>query len=141
MPKRGQLARIHIAKRELGLDEATYRQVLRERYRHDSSVDLSEGEALDLIEHFRRLGWRPRRGPRRPVSRAQIGLMHVLWRQLAEAGALAHPDTAALLAFVRHATGKEALARLNVREAGRVIERLKQWLERLRAAEKTGGEG
>ena len=64
----------------------------------------------------------------------------VLWRQLAEAGALDHPDTAALLAFVRHATGKEALARLNVREAGRVIERLKQWLERFRAAEKAGGE-
>lgn len=136
VPRRAQLARIHIAKKELGLEDGTYREVLRDRYRRESAADLSEGEAADLIAHFRRLGWRPRRGPQRPVSKAQIGLMYVLWRQLAEAGALEHPDADALLSFVRHMTGKETLGRLDVREAGKVIEGLKKWLERVRA----GGE-
>jgi phage gp16-like protein len=130
MPKRTQLAQIHIAKKELGLGEENYRGMLRELYRRESSADLSERQAADLIDHFRRLGWRPRRGPHRLASRAQIGLIYVLWHKLEEAGALEHPGLDALASFVAHRTGKENLHRLDAQEASRVIEGLKKWLER-----------
>lgn len=132
MPKRSQLAVIHIAKEELGLDEGVYRGVLRERYRHASAAELTERQAADLIEHFRRLGWRPRqrRGPHRAATWRQLGLIRHLWLELAEAGAVEHPEGEALLHFVEHRTGKSQLGRLEVGEASAVIEALKAWLAR-----------
>jgi len=124
MPTRNELARIHIAKRELGLDEATYRGILWDRYRKESSSDLSEREAADLIDLFRQKGWRP-------ASFAQRGLIYALWRRLESDGALDHPGEAALARFIEHATGKENPRRLTVQEASQVIEMLKNWLERV----------
>jgi phage gp16-like protein len=123
MPRSSDLAKIHIAKKELGLDDVAYRHILRERYHVDSAARLNEHQVADLIEVFRRKGWRP-------ASFAQRGLIHVLWRKLEATGAVRHPDEEALRAFVAHATGKEDLRRLTVHEASRVIEMLKKWLER-----------
>lgn len=124
MPTRNELAKIHIAKKELGLDDATYRSILWDRYGKESSVDLSERQTADLIDLFRQKGWRP-------ASAAQRGLIYALWRRLETDGALGHPGEAALASFVEHATGKDNLRRLTVREASRVIERLKRWIDRV----------
>lgn len=129
MPNRNDLAKIHIAKKELGLDDDTYRGVLWARYHKESAADLSDFQAADLLDLFRQKGWRP-------ASFGQRGLIHVLWRQLEAAGAVQHPDEGALLAFVEHATGKDDLRRLTVREASRVIEMLKKWLERVRGTDR-----
>jgi hypothetical protein len=124
MPSRADLARIHIAKKELGLDDASYRGVLWGRYHKESAAYLTPREVADLIELFRQKGWRP-------ISFGQLGLIHGLWRKLGAAGSLEHAEEGALASFVEHATGKSDLRRLTVREAGRVIETLKKWLERV----------
>ena len=124
MPSHSELAKIHIAIKELGLDDATYREVLLERYHKESAAQLSSRQVEDLLGLFRRKGWRP-------ASFGQRGLIHQLWRRLAAAGAVAHSGEEALAAFVEHVTGKHELRRLTVVEASRVIERLKKWLERL----------
>jgi phage gp16-like protein len=123
MPNRADLAKIHIAKQELGLDDATYRAILRERFGRDSAADLSDVQAASLIELFREKGWRP-------VTLRQRSLIHVIWHQLAAMGAIRHADDRALAAFVAHATGKTDLYKLTVHEASRIIEMLKKWLER-----------
>jgi len=123
MPSRRELAKIHIAKRELGIDESTYRSILWERYGRESSTELTDRQAADLVELFRQKGWRP-------ASFAQRGLIYALWRQLEARGAIVHPGEKSLATFVEHATGKENMRRLTVREASRVIEMLKNWLER-----------
>jgi phage gp16-like protein len=123
MPNRNDLAKIHIAKKELGLDDATYRGILWERYHRGSAAELSASQAADLIDLFREKGWRP-------VSAGQRGLIHVLWHKLETAGAIRHPGEPALSTFIEHATGKNDLKRLTVHEASRVIEMLKKWLER-----------
>lgn len=124
MPNRRHLALIHIAKNELRLDDATYRGVLWDRYHKDSAADLTDREAADLIALFREKGWRP-------ASFGQLGLIHALWHRLEAAGAIEHPEEKALAAFLEHATGKDEPRRLTVREASRVIEMLKKWLERV----------
>lgn len=128
MPTRSELAKIHIAKRELGLDDAAYRRVLWDRYRKESSAELSPRQAADLIELFRQKGWRP-------ASFAQRGLIYALWRRLESERAIDHPGESALESFIEHATGKDNLRRLTVREASRVIEMLKKWLERVEGGE------
>jgi phage gp16-like protein len=123
MPKRNDLAKIHIAKKELGLDEDTYRGILWDRYQHDSAAELSDRQAADLIALFREKGWRP-------ISLGQRGLIQVLWRKLDAAGAIHHANEYALAAFIEHHTGKHELRQLTVHEASRLIEMLKKWLER-----------
>jgi len=123
MPNRSDLAKIHIAKKALGLDDATYRGILWDRYRRESAADLDERQAADLIELFHEKGWRP-------ASFRQRGLLHALWQRLVASGAVQHPDDAALNAFIAHATGRQDLRQLTVREASHVIEMLKRWLER-----------
>lgn len=123
MPTRSDLARIHIAKKELRLDEATYRGILRERYHLESAADLAPHQVADLISLFRAKGWRP-------ASSAQRGLIHLLWHKLKGAEAIRHGDDAALDTFIAHNTGKDGLRHLTVIEASRIIERLKKWLER-----------
>lgn len=73
MPNRNELAKIHIAKKELGLDEETYRGVLWDRYHKDSAAELTASQVADLLDLFRQKGWRP-------ASFGQHGLVHVLWR-------------------------------------------------------------
>jgi phage gp16-like protein len=126
MPTRNELAKIHIAIKELGLDDPTYRAILRDRFHQESAADLTNRQAEELLDLFRRKGWRP-------ISFGQHGLIHVLWKRLAATGAVAHPEEEALAAFVEHVTGKDELRRLTVAEASRVIERLKKWLRRVEA--------
>jgi len=123
MPTRNHLAKIHIAKKALGLKDATYRSILRKRYHRESAAELSDRQAADLIDLFREKGWRP-------ASAGQIGLIHLLWHKLQTGGVARNSAEEALTAFVAHYTGKKELGRMTVHEASRVIEMLKKWLER-----------
>lgn len=129
MPNRSDLAKIHIAKKELGLDDATYRDILRDRYHLESAADLTPRQAADLIAYFRQKGWRP-------LSFGQRGLIHVLWHQLLAAGAIHHGDNRALDGFIAHHTGRSDLRHLTAHEASHVIEMLKKWLEREEGGER-----
>ena len=124
MPTHSALAKIHIAKKALGLDDATYRGILWDRYHRESAAELDDRQAAEVIELFHEKGWRS-------ASFRQRGLIYALWHQLEASGALHHPGEAALAAFIAHATGKDDLRQLTVREASRVIEMLKKWRERV----------
>lgn len=55
-----ELARIHIAKSQLAMDDDVYRATVRavSNQRTDSARDLDYAEREKLLEHFRRLGWK-----------------------------------------------------------------------------------
>lgn len=59
MPVQKLLAKIHIAKKELGLEDDLYRDILYRKFRVGSSKSLSDSQALVLIHHFKGLGWSP----------------------------------------------------------------------------------
>ncbi|MDY0212578.1 MAG: regulatory protein GemA [Desulfuromonadaceae bacterium] len=56
------LAKIHIAKKDLGLDDATYRAAISmiSGGKTDSSAKLNAPQRRDLVEHFKALGWQPK---------------------------------------------------------------------------------
>ena len=76
--RRGLLAKVHIAKKQVGLNDAQYRNMLEDRYGEDSAGRLSVGQLEDLVEHMRKLGWeqpqpKPRAdGPREPAMVAKV---------------------------------------------------------------------
>ena len=69
-----QIKLIHIGKNSLRLDRDEYRMILRERYGVGSSKDLTTGQASDLLEYFKGLGF-PLQPPKRaPLPRHESSL-------------------------------------------------------------------
>ena len=56
------LAIIHIAKKELGLDEDTFRAALTNVTGKRSTRDMNERERLAVIDHFKAKGFTVKRG-------------------------------------------------------------------------------
>ena len=57
--RRRDLAAIHAAKRDLALDDDTYRDLLWTIGRVRSSADLDQAGRSKLLDHFRACGWKP----------------------------------------------------------------------------------
>lgn len=84
--RRRQLALIHCAARDLGLDRDSYENVLWAVARVRSAADLDEPARRRLIEHFKSLGWEPRRGRRPKPSDDRAPLIRKIDALLAAAG-------------------------------------------------------
>jgi len=59
-PRQRLLAQVHIAKKELALDDATYRDILG-GYGHESAGEMTDKELRILVEHLKQRGWKPKR--------------------------------------------------------------------------------
>lgn len=135
------LAKIHIAKKDLGLDDATYRALLRRVAGVDSARDLDAKGCAAVLEEFRRGGWKPK-PPRATQSQTlasdpQSRKIRALWLELYAVGAVRDPKESALLRYVQRQTGVARLQWLDVYQARKVIESLKQWSARVGAASET----
>lgn len=136
--RRALLARVHIAAKELRLDREAYGEVLTRVTGRDSAAVLSDAQITLVLGEFKRLGWdgsaaRPKSG--KPAVR----LIYGLWKELGPH--LAEPSREALRSFVRrqtrstlHPEGVDAPEFLNAKQANVVIEGLKAWLRRAKAA-------
>ena len=82
-----QLSKIHIAKKDLGLDDETYRALLSRITGQSSAKDLSPLDVAKVLREFERLGWKPQQGRSKPKPAAdKAKLVGKIEAQLAEAG-------------------------------------------------------
>jgi len=58
------LAKVHIAKKELGLDDDLYRVILQDEFGVESAADLRVEELEGLVARFKAKGWQSRPGGR-----------------------------------------------------------------------------
>lgn len=132
--RNAELAQIHIAKTQLGLDDETYRAVLWTVARVQSSKDLDWTGRKKLLEHFKARGWKPAAPKKakatKPVSEGQEGLVVALWSQLHAAGKVRDPSDAALGSWMRRNGWPERVAWLDNPQTTQAIEALKKWLKR-----------
>jgi len=135
MPSRNDLAKIHIAKKALGLTDQVYRDILKARFRKDSAAKLSAGQAFQLLNYFQTLGWKPSRQPQLPgldVPRdGQSQKVLALWISLHKDKIVRDGSDRALMAFVKRQTGKDHLRWCDATDKSQVIEALKDWRNRL----------
>ncbi|GAB6039012.1 hypothetical protein JCM15519_35710 [Fundidesulfovibrio butyratiphilus] len=61
--RRALLAKVHIARKQLGLTEGEYRAVLDTRCKVASSGELDTRSLQALVDYFKTIGWKPGRGP------------------------------------------------------------------------------
>lgn len=59
--RKGLLAKVHIAKKDLGLQDEEYREIMDVRYGHESAGELNLPQLEDLVEYFKHLGFQPSR--------------------------------------------------------------------------------
>lgn len=135
MPSRADLAKIHIAKKELGLSDDAYRDILYSRFRKTTAAKLTPGQSFQLINHFKSLGWKPRYQLKLPgvYSRpndTQEGKIIALWIELHKAGVIRDRSDKALQGFVRRMTKKDNLRWCTTFEKKTIIEALKDWAAR-----------
>jgi phage gp16-like protein len=94
--RRADLAKIHLAKKQLGLSDEDYRSIMLTVAGARSAAELSYEGRLKLLAHFQRCGWRARpsktpRRPQRPTPSAEkIPLVRRIRAQLISLGNL--PD-------------------------------------------------
>lgn len=132
--RKAELAQIHIARAQLGLDEETYRAVLWTVGRVKSAKDLDWTGRKKLLEHFRAKGWKPAppKGAKaaKPVSGGQEGMIRALWSDLHDAGKVREPGEAALGSWLKRNRLPERVEWLDTKQLTRAIEALKKWLAR-----------
>ncbi len=144
------LAKIHIAKKDLALDDETYRDVIRNigKAGSGSAADLDPTGRARVLEHFRRTGWKPRRSRRtaarktakhpQAASEGQVELIRSIWIRMADAGIVRDRTEQGLRTWIRSATrryhdqkaGYGAPEFLPDWVAQRMIEHLKAWARR-----------
>ncbi|WP_052119952.1 regulatory protein GemA [Inquilinus limosus] len=124
MSRRELLAQIHIAKKQLGLDDGTYRTVLERVAGRASAAELSDGQLVQVIKDFKARGWKPTsklRFGRTPTGK----LIRVLWK-----AASREKSETSLRSMIRHVLGlaDDVIPdpdMLTVNDATRVIEAIK----------------
>lgn len=119
------LARIRIAKKELGLDDVTYRALLERMTGKLSSKDMNDDERRQVLQEMDRLsGATTASGRYAPVLRA-------LWLAGYNLGVIDTRTDKAMMAFVRRQTGLDHTRFLHHSEdAAAAIEGLKAWIRR-----------
>lgn len=133
--RRGLLAKVHMAAKDLALADDSYRDLLERQTGTRSAADCSDAELETVLAVFRDLGWEPKKGRRgrkqaAPAVRPLLGKARALWRALHDLGELRDGSDQALAAFVRRQTGIEALEWLTPDQAYKAIEALKSWCAR-----------
>jgi phage gp16-like protein len=135
---------IHVARRDLAIDDDAWRDLLREKFKVESSTELGIVDLYAVIAHLKKCGFKVRHPKKKPgpaLSRPLEGAaqrypgdaakLRALWLFMAhELHVIRSDDEASLAAYAKRITGIEALQWLDGQQTYRVIESLKKWAER-----------
>ncbi|MDF0606665.1 regulatory protein GemA [Neisseriaceae bacterium TC5R-5] len=132
-PNRQRLIKlIHVAKRDLALDDDSYRAILMRIGKQTSAADLTIPQLDKVLEYLKTSGFKVRsKSSSRPLaSDMDSKKIRALWLFLCQLGAVRNPSEAALASYVKRLTKVEALQWLNSEQVVTVIESMKKWAMR-----------
>lgn len=131
--------KIHVGCRELGLDSGARRELQLVVTGKASMKDMTEAELNSVLNRLKQDGFKIRSGGKKhaQASRADLRLIHVLWRKLGEAKKLRDPSRKGLNKFIRERFGKawnnvpaDVDMMRDHSEIDQVIQALKSWGQR-----------
>lgn len=145
-------AKIHIAKKELGIHDDDYRDLLERVTGARSSSNLSDRQIGAVLDEFKRLGWKPRvvTNPHRPSGTSPANgkreaanfegarKCRALWISLWQLGAIRNRSEDALEAFAKRQLGVEVFAWADPQQVYKLTEALKSMAERKGWSTKAG---
>ncbi|MBG6240714.1 MAG: regulatory protein GemA [Candidatus Symbiopectobacterium sp. Dall1.0] len=137
MTKHQLIKLIHIAKRDLQLDDDTYRQLLITVTGKASTRDMTVPQLDTVLGTMKKRGFRIKTAKKakstRPLDASpQSRKIRALWLEMDDTGIIRDRSEAALAHWVKRETGVDSLQWLNSEQACVIIEKLKQWQRRVR---------
>ena len=145
MSRQTELAQIHIAKKALGMDDDTYRNMLQSTVGCTSSASLDVSQRHAVLQRFKELGWKNTRKPnpkkgvksRKPSKdgtprKSQGDKIRALWITMAQQGIIRSESEASLRHYVQRMSNNQYAAPqfCDTATAARIIESLKKWQAR-----------
>lgn len=126
--RRKLIGAVHVAKKERGLDDETYRAMLKVHAGgKDSAKDCTDAELGKVLDHLN--GKSKPAGPRRATSPVATKA-RALWISLHALGMISDPSERALSAWVKRQYQVDDLRFVRPADSFAVIEGLKQWAVR-----------
>lgn len=144
--RNGIIAKIHVAKKQLGLDDDTYRAVIvtATQGKKSSCRECTEWELENILEHFSEKGFKAGRKvspkTRNKDYKTPTDKIRAIWIGMYKIGMLDDGSEAALDAWVQRTTSKKnggmgiertAWLHTHPEMEARVLEALKQWRMRV----------
>lgn len=133
MTSNAMIAKIHIAKKDLGLDDATYRSIIKQVTGKDSCRNCNIVQLEKIIDFMKSKGWKSQKPKKdyRDGPSELIKKIYVLWADLRERGAIKSDEKNALDKFVKKHTKIDSVQWLGDGDAIKIIEIMKKWIRRL----------
>jgi phage gp16-like protein len=132
--RRAMLAKVHLAKKELGLADDDYRAVLLRVAGVQSAGDCTDAQLAGLLDDLKAKGFKPKTiakpQARRAADHPTARKARAMWISLHQLGAIANPSEQALEAFAQRQLGVERLQWADQSLGYRLIEALKAMAER-----------
>mgnify|MGYP001530619534 CR=1 FL=1 len=119
----GLVRTIQTGRRKLGMDDETYRALLADVSGGKTS---SKDQLKEVLRRMREAGFRSATDP-------QLRKIKSLWLSMYDEGVVRSKSDQAIAAYVRRIT-KKAVNQCTVKDLQRVIETLKQWIDRVEDA-------
>lgn len=129
------IAKLHVAKKQLGMMDEEYRAFLEKVTGKRSAADLDDAQLHKVLIRLGDAGFKPKKSAA-PGGKAHVARVAKLWAELAATGVLKDASDTALRSFVQRQTGVSAPQFLNPKQANKVIEGLKSWIARVKGAAK-----
>lgn len=117
--RRALIGKVHVARKEMLIDDESYRRLLVRVTGHASAADCSDEQLVRLVEEFRRLGWQAKpkaassarrfTGRNRMADHGAARKARALWISLAHLGAVENASEEALEAFAKRQLGCETM--------------------------------
>ncbi len=130
------LAKIHLAKKQLGLDDDVYRDVIMQAVGKDSSAKCTDRQLEKVLEKLKEKGWQQNKDIKRyrkvPTGRSDLQKIYALWGHLQDMGVVKSTNLVDLDKWVSRMTGGKRSSAQFLEEswAQRIIECLKKWINR-----------
>ncbi|MEO1477768.1 MAG: regulatory protein GemA [Bacteroidota bacterium] len=152
------IATVHTATKVLSIEKAQYRVYLEDWFPdvrwtkgHGSAGDLTDAQLTEAIQHFRRMGFEPRKGGGRTPKKGhriqfhdddapRIRAIKAMWLHLWRIGAVDTPTEAALNRFCKKHTKRDSVQWLAPIDQNTLIEILKRWTDRVERENRAAAE-
>ncbi|MBE4071074.1 regulatory protein GemA [Vibrio parahaemolyticus] len=128
---------VQIGKRELAMDDDTYRAMLENITGQNSAKNLQQWQLSKVLDHLKSLGFKPKASNKPKPKTPEVAKIKAIWITMHKQGFVRDGSDSAIDAYVRRMTthsngrGIERAMWLKSYQAADVLESLKKWHSRL----------